>query len=67
MGKEANEIAIPQTILRSGRWAKEASEIQTELNTIHSTILGVEASRYMSAARHELGANTQQPFIHILF
>ena len=37
------------------RMGKEASEIQTEMNAIHRTILGVETSTCMSVVRHELG------------
>ena len=38
---------------------KEAGEIRTELNTIHRTILGVEASTCISAGRNELRVKAQ--------
>ena len=45
----------------SGNWqiGKETGKIQTELNTIHRTILGVEAGTCVSGVRHELGVKTQ--------
>ena len=38
---------------------QEASEIQTEMNAIHRTILGAESRTCTSAVRHELGCASQ--------
>ena len=57
----ANAMTDSNSTNHSEIWqmGKEASEIQTELNAIHRTIIGVETRTCMSAVRHELGVNTQ--------